>query len=502
MAANDFLWRQTTPGVWERNIDEAEEFYYTVAQLYQGSGRMFFAITGHASLRVAIPTGVSPAAAERRLDAALRHAWLALRFDHPTIASQVVHQKGAARPTKIYRCCADSAGATAWLNKTLVPVSTGQTGVEWANADPPAPVLPTLFVVHVPDDAAGLVRRDLVLRSPHDIIDGMGTLLLLNNYIAHVSKFYSVTDSLGIPHLDGSELKNLSPPYREAASVPDTLSASQLQRAAEMAAQKAAAAGDEQSTLTIPFVHGPVLPGKHQRVALALPAAQTAQIVQLCKTLGATVTHVFHAAIALAMRDIEQTQTQAGTVRYVGYLLRNDRPYCNAPYNTARHPAALYHSASGQALVVNMTLQGSNEKRAEFLDVVRGVQSFYEEVRNDAEHGALASLFWKTATPSLPASSTVPPVPPPKTSPSVSLSSMGKMDTVISPSQGAVQVYDPWVTGEELGNGLGAFLGTYRGELCFSAAYNDAWHTAPEVMGFLERCRDMILANVEVPMQD
>lgn len=47
---------------------------------------------------------------------------------------------------------------------------------------------------------------------------------------------------------------------------------------------------------------------------------------------------------------------------------------------------------------------------------------------------------------------------------------------------------DPWVTGEELGNGVGVFLGTHRGEMSLSAAYNDAWRGREEVLGYLGRC--------------
>lgn len=57
---------------------------------------------------------------------------------------------------------------------------------------------------------------------------------------------------------------------------------------------------------------------------------------------------------------------------------------------------------------------------------------------------------------------------------------------------GGIEVHNPWVTGEELGNGLGLFLGTFRDELELSAAYNDAWHDRGEVEDFLERCQRVV----------
>jgi hypothetical protein len=59
-------------------------------------------------------------------------------------------------------------------------------------------------------------------------------------------------------------------------------------------------------------------------------------------------------------------------------------------------------------------------------------------------------------------------------------------------------VYDPWVTGEELGTGLGAFLGTFRGELHLSAAYNEAFHGRLEVEAFLARVQEIVGRALEL----
>jgi hypothetical protein len=83
------------------------------------------------------------------------------------------------------------------------------------------------------------------------------------------------------------------------------------------------------------------------------------------------------------------------------------------------------------------------------------------------------------------------PVPALNLSPSVSISSMGVLDKIISPQHGPFKISNPWVTGEELGTGLGLFLGTWEGKLNLSAAHNDAWHSEEEVMSFLRHCRDV-----------
>ncbi|KAK2048037.1 hypothetical protein LZ31DRAFT_550729 [Colletotrichum somersetense] len=498
----ELVWRQTTPGVWQRTADEIEKFYSALATLYEGSGLMFFAITGHISLRIDVRNIGHDVEVGAIFDKALESAWLALRFDHPTIASQVTQDPATGRWIKTYRQCVGLEEQDFWLEKTLVHVSTRETGQEWANNQPPAPKIPTLFVLIPSSHEDGIIRRDLVFRSPHDIIDGVGTLILLSNLITYVSKAFSERDAYKPPALDGSEAANLSLPYRVAADVPVTLTGDQEKRLADMAAQKAAAmnATDVQ-VIDMPYRRGASLPGRHQRVARTLTKERTALLIAACKAAGATVTHVFHAAIALVLRDIQERGSETKRVRYVNYILRNERASCRAPYNSHRHPAALYHSVSGQSLVVDMDLPAAGDDQAsdgDFLRVVQVTKDFYHGVRSDGEHYALAPTIWAAAVPDIPTSPRPLPVPPPKAHPSVSISSMGRVDDIIAPETGAIEAHDPWVTGEELGNGLGLFLGTFRGELCLSAAYNDAWHTAPDVLDFLKRCEDVVFSGLDL----
>ncbi len=148
--------------------------------------------------------------------------------------------------------------------------------------------------------------------------------------------------------------------------------------------------------------------------------------------------------------------------------------------------------------MVDMPLFPSDdEANAEFERILVHMRDYYHRVRDDTDHYALAPYIWAAATPevALPASTVS--VPPPNPRPSVSISSMGLIDHIIGLEHGPIDVYNPWVTGEELGNGLGLFLGTFRGELCLSAAYNDAWHDKEEVEGFLSRCEEIVFAWVQ-----
>ncbi|KAJ4307526.1 hypothetical protein N0V84_012669 [Fusarium piperis] len=506
MSSTNLAWRQVSPRVWSRSIDEIEFFYAAMVTLYEASGRMFFGMTGHVSLTIDVAQGTSQEDAELQVDKALRKAWLALRYAHPTLAAEVNENAQTGEWAKTYRQFEGESDKDAWLERTLVHISTSQTGNEWANSDPPAPKVPTMFVLHLPADVgASLVRRDLVFRSPHDIIDGIGTLMMLNNFIARAAQAYEKGDSFEIPIFDGSESANLSPSYRLAAHVPPQLTEAQKKRVEEIAAQKAAVASDPSvEQLSLPFKSGPLLPGRHQRLALTLSQEQTKRLVTACKAVGATPTHVFHAAVAMVMRDVQEPRLETKRVRYINYILRNERASCVEPYSTPLHSAAVYHSVSGQSLIVDMDLPAAGAKidpkqrREEFLSVLETMKDFYHTVKKDKEHYILTPNLWALGNPTLPASPRPLPVPPPKAHPSVSISSMGRTDAIVAPETGAFSTRDPWVTGEELGNGLGLFLGTSRGELCLSAAYNDAWHTSDEVQQYLEHCKEVVYWGLSI----
>ncbi|MCV5085065.1 hypothetical protein OFB78_31180, partial [Escherichia coli] len=55
----------------------------------------------------------------------------------------------------------------------------------------------------------------------------------------------------------------------------------------------------------------------------------------------------------------------------------------------------------------------------------------------------------------------------------------------------------PWVTGEELTNGLGVFLGTLDGVLCLSCAFNEAWHDRKGVDEFLWEVERVVFGWVD-----
>ncbi|AEO64643.1 uncharacterized protein THITE_116197 [Thermothielavioides terrestris NRRL 8126] len=168
--------------------------------------------------------------------------------------------------------CAD---LESWLGRTFVTLSTGQIGAESADADPPAPKHPTCLVFRQPPTTSEantpVVRRDLVLRSPHNIISGISILMMFSNRVAQASEAYTHGDEYWLPVLDDSEAADLSPSYCIAATVPPKLTQGREQRVKVIVAQRASATSiPDVEILALPFKRRPPVPSRHQRLGPCL----------------------------------------------------------------------------------------------------------------------------------------------------------------------------------------------------------------------------------------
>ena len=495
-----FEWQNTEPGRWERDIDEVEEFYTSLARAYEGTGRVFFAMTGFISLSVQVKQGSDYLGTERRVEEALKHAWTRVRFDHPTIASRVEYDESQGKYKKIYETFPDDASQRQWLEDTFQVVPERMSGLDWCNSDPPVPSLPTLFLIKNALSDGQTFSADLVLRSHHDIVDGMGALLLFNNLLATAAFAYEQS-APKLPQF-GEEWSNLSPPLRVAAGIPTTLSPESEEHMRGILEHNASVKKGIQIA-SPPFQQESIHPGKHQRVAVTLSKSTTDKLLDKCRSLGLSITHAYHAAIALAVRDLQERKQTDSMIRYISYCLVNERGHCKPPYGTSNHPVSVYHSVSGRCLYVDLTVPAlgsgfdSTIEKENYLSTAQHIRDYYLEIRDNKEYMNLIPAFWEMSTPPYPGSQP-PAIPPRIETPSASISSMGVLDKIIRHSYGRFNVDSPWVTGEELGTGLGVFLDTWKGRLTLSAAYNDAWHGKEEVLDFLNRCNDIVRRGLDI----
>ncbi|RDL33692.1 uncharacterized protein BP5553_08060 [Venustampulla echinocandica] len=512
MHTNPLHWHETTHGRWERDIDEPERFYATLARLFEGTGRTFFAITGYVSISLPIDSKFHTESEQGQLvESAFRQAWAQLRYEHPTLASTVEFDNEKKKCVKVYHTLATVDDESQWLSSSFKVINNGQTGDQISNADPPVEKYATLFLITPPAPKGEYtsLRRDIVFRCHHSIIDGIGTLILLNNLLIHAASGYTLQDSYHLDSLNGTETTNLSPSFHVAANLANPPTQAQQDRLTEILAFNSDATSlDSNSTvLSLPFRKSPSNPpGPSQRSLLKLSVAETSAVLEKCKALGLTPTHAFHAGIVLVLRNLQPRNDLARKGRYINYSLLNLRSYCSPPYDSAQHAAAVYHSASGKSLVIDVNIPSvSNPKnegvlRQEFTAVARDIKVFYHSVQSDPNHCAMVPLYYSSISPPYPEE--VPEVPLPNTAPTVSISSLGVIDKIMQPQHEQFTVcgdgIGPWVASDELGTGIGVYLGTWRGQMEISAGYNDAFRGKEEAGDFLEEVRRIVFEALDI----
>ncbi|KAJ4288900.1 hypothetical protein N0V90_011241 [Kalmusia sp. IMI 367209] len=296
-------------------------------------------------------------------------------------------------------------------------VHPGQDRHVWTrNYDPPAPPLPSLFVIASKLEsrqANKVLRRDLVIRSPHDIMDGIGTLQLLNNLLKHITQAYE-QPATWAPMPLRDETVNLSPALRVAASIPPNLSSQQSQRLENIIEQNANLRSNTE-LLTTPFKKDTAVTGKHQRTVAKFSEPATTECLRATKALGAIITHVYHAAIVVFLRSLKSREPEPRKVRYVGYGLVHQRSECQGEFSTPKHAALVYHSVSSESLAIDVTGSSTQESwsetrwQEEFESIAKRVKTYYSSIRYDIDAVALAPSFWSMGTPHLavPASRTI-----------------------------------------------------------------------------------------------
>lgn len=343
-------WKEVSLGRWECDLDEAEQFYTSLVNAYEGSGRTFFAMTRHLfSLSIAVPEDTSHRTMEQRVIKALQSVWLALRYDHPTIASWVEYDHSQRKCRKVYETLPGrelGIERNNWLNTTFSIISDARRGHEWCSNDPLVPLLLTIFLLKAPSSNINgrVLNLELVLRSHHDIIDGIGTLHLFNNLLSHTASAFSQGSSSKLPTF-GPEWTALSPPLRIAANIVSHLTQDQTTRYEQTIAHSASL-HQHAEIINIPFQRGPTLPGKRQRVAHTLsPNRSPLALLQACRTQGITATHAYHAATAMCMRDRQPrgpTTTPTRTARYmINHRPANPRAHRTPPRSGRRLAVAL-----------------------------------------------------------------------------------------------------------------------------------------------------------------
>lgn len=499
---NPFEWRETSSGQYERELDPPELFYASIAKTWEGTGHTCFGMTASIDFEVE-SARISEQDLVNKVTTSFKIAWMELRQNFPTIAAEVVYDPLSKKCKKIYKVPQNAAEVDAWLEETFLVVKDNISGKELSKSDEPVGRFATMFLLPAAFDLEqksedGPKKMSLLFRCGHDILDGVGTLKLLH----HFFDFAATAFVSGISFktmIYGNEPKMLSPPLAVAYGKRDPPTKEQISKFQAIQASNKEARNSVEM-IGFPTAIATAIPQRSQLAEVKLSTRETTRCLKSCKVFGASATHLFHAAVALALAAIQDRTTYERKARYTTYALMNLRGICAKSSGPDLHPDSVLHTVAVKNLVVDLTIPARSDdgKRPpkELLSTLYCVRDFYLGNVVDADFIATIMTLYKGVTPPYPENT--PAIPAPSPDRAVSFSSLGLFDKMLSPRHGPLTVSDVSISSGEYSTGLGLFFGTFNGSMKIEAAYNEAFHRESFVTGFLQKVKEFAMDILDV----
>lgn len=396
-----------------------------------------------------------------------------------------------------------------WLEETFHVENNGKNATELANEDIKLGRFPELYLLQtgneiVPSGCGDRgsetreKRMSMMFRSRHDIIDGVGSMKLLNYLFDFAAEYFKAASKKQFLSF-GDEVKRLSPPLHIAASIPESPTELQLARLDKLRVESARA----RENIELIMYPGPITskaPGKSQQIGIKIPPRHSSELISKCKSFRVSATHVFHAAIAVTLRDLQARQDVARKASYISYALIDVRKFCGKSGEQDSHPASVLSCVSLNSLFVELTIPSASEdfskmRNEDLISALHQVKAFYNSIVVDNDFLAVTPAVYESLTPAYPEQ--VLPIEEPSPLRAVSLSSLGVLDSLVQPRHGPFTIHDPWGIGAEYSTGMGLFLGTFDGEMKLWAGYNEAFHESEDVFSFLSAVKDVAFQILE-----
>jgi hypothetical protein len=432
---DDFRWIEISPGKHSRALDGLERFYATVGAAGHPLNREHWTITATAKFDFDAADLVS----------IVKQAWIALRYDHPSMASTIIDGN------RIYNVVKSEQDIDNWVDKTFTVVD--ETAAE---------LFPKLYRAKQLMLYLMPKTQEIMLRCPHERSDGIGMVYLMNNLFELLSSPRVVKF--------GDEAKNLSPSLMVAATIPKANDKQVAKVVKEL----------ETFVTAIPSIRLPVtntsgLPGKRLRTTLKFSTEETTAIILAAKARGLTVTHAFHAAIILATKSLGNSGE-----KYANFWLINCRDRCTAPFNSNKHPMGAYHW--GGPIVISPT---------NFANTAIDVKTKYEDTRADKDLLPMFSTMCEAVIAGL---SQPPPAPPS----APILSSIGIIDSKLAAKYELISVNDFWLGDDMLSQEIETFLWSWQGMIELSGCYNETYYESVSAQEYLTAVKEILFDGLGI----
>ena len=443
-------WKEISPGHFSRPIDSVETFFLALARGSLASGGEHNAVSIFAHFS-------ATASSQEDTETALRHAWKTLRYDHPELACSV------REDTIVYKV-PDQAALDAWLNETFIVVPAATTKEDLLASFRPT-VLATLH--YLPHSS------EIVLHTSHWRIDVIGGISMLHNLFGAMAEPRQIRF--------GDEGTHLSPGRDEAAGF-----GSSDEKGREAATDLFMHFISNMPSIGFPAQNLDQKLGGTRRSEIVLDSSTTSAIVSGSKERGITVTTAFHAAMIVALQELNRTHSSSSSKKYTTLGLFNIRPLYRSPYNDS-----FSHLTGVHVIGLPLVLEPST-----YTDLAIQLKDFYAQRRPPAKDSRLdqSVIVPYTLMTAEMASQPPPPGIPAPSEPM--LSSMGVVDRYLKPQYGNIALKEICVGVEMMNPQMVCYLWTWRGSMTLSVFYNETFYVESFVQDFLARVIEIVKSEL------
>ncbi|KAL4894455.1 hypothetical protein BDV59DRAFT_175509 [Aspergillus ambiguus] len=473
-------WTQVSPIRYERPFDSIEQFYRTVAAAGAPLNKEHYLITCTVRLQSPLPPVH-----------AVEQAWKALRHVYPQLAAEPEIGGGERFA---YDVLTSATELNAWTRATF-HVEPDRSADDLYEQLAPSPRFHLYYL---------LGTSELVFRTPHWRIDGIGLLHLQ-------SAFLQLLADGTKPILDGTEPSRLCPSLDAVVAGISPAPASSLAATAAAADEELQPFLYEGRTLTLPTLPN-ILPTTPKRLLRSIDSGTTDRLLSACSTRKITVTAAAHAALALAARQFSLTPQQEQQ-DYVGFNAIDLRRYLPVPWNGPDAAISLYHTGLpfrmplhpsspaciGSAEAETAATTTTALRETEFVRLANAFTSLYrrdlaqETPRN--VFGFLPAYVDKVMQVLSRA-----PTDPRQGPAHPELSSMGKLNellaTEVKGTERTLRVAEWWVAVEVINRLLLTNVWTWDHQLVLSVNWNEAFYERELVEGLFGRWREELVMGL------
>ncbi|KAL8992186.1 MAG: hypothetical protein Q9169_007298 [Polycauliona sp. 2 TL-2023] len=462
-------WAEDRPGIYQRPMGHNEQFIQLVGDRAHALGREHWSVTSLAAFDLA------QALDEDELVRQCHRAWQALRFQHPSIASQ-------ASDSMLTYEIPDCEALKTWVEETFHTYSAKISADEMIASLRPSRYATAHLI---------LAEPAIVLHLPHWRTDGYGALHLINAFLKHLSSIIS-SESSSISDLAwGQEINRLVPSIEELLNLPQEATPETNNLARKYLSTAALSRGAVGLSPTEGMESNTIPPRGTRSTGLQFSSTETAAIQDACKTRDISLLAAIQASCA--------TATYAGATfadqrkPYTGTIRLNLRPHMPAPYDGAAFASGL---CTGGYFEQIPSTQSWSENAMQYSNAyrVRGVTDEFLTCRRQYAIEVLKMLAGQDPAAPTPASS------------EIDISHVGDVEEqrLVAVRQTdkrgktVLEVRKIRIGVETVSRQMYCFVWIFRGRLEFSLVWNEAFYDEARATQLVRKIGEVLVARLGI----